>query len=160
MENTANEQEKIDISNFTMRQPEKGNVFSGIMAFVSLFILCLVIFKMDYSNTNNVYGMLGSLPCMLIFPSIFFFRIRWKIKVTGKQITVTPFFGRKKTFTFDDITSVKHEYKTNQYAVKIEFITVYRGGEKMFTASELCQDMYKFIIRLVAEKIDIEYNEE
>jgi len=150
----------IDPNNFTIRQPLYALV---IYIVISIFFLLLYVFTLigaadGGENIKEVWWFyfLCMSPFILFGPFLILLRGRWKIIIKGKQITSTSYFGRKKTFTFSDITRVKHGVRSTKIGI-INAIDAYHEKKKLFYAADNCPGYQVLIQRLKDEGVNIEW---
>ena len=70
--------------------------------------------------------------------------------IKDNQITFTSYFGKKKSFTFGYITTVKHRIGKGNYK-GIEYMTAYHEKEKLFSFSSICPGFQVLFQRLKNE---------
>jgi Na+/melibiose symporter-like transporter len=145
----------MDIKNFTVRQP--GSKFVVAIFFDFFILITFFMLLKDFDNPNNKQAMFMMIPFLLVFSFLTFLWFYWKIEVNDDQIKVRSFFGGKKTFTFGDITKVKHIEKSTQFATKIECFTAYIGSRVLFTVTSNCPDCQLLIAVLIVKGVDIEW---
>jgi len=105
--------------------------------------------KLPYANPNQTFsfasayriilenGIMGifSLPYFLIYlfgPISIILWYRWKIIIKDNQITFTPYIGKTKTLTFNDITKIKRGIVVVRGYGHKEYIEAYHETEKLF----------------------------
>jgi len=136
----------LDPNDFTIRQPTGSLAFCKVITifFIVIFIAAFDAFK------DNLTGALSFLPFLLLGPFLIFLWYRWKIVIKGNQITVTPYFGKTKSFTFDYVTKVK----CGTFPAKIrdvDYVSAFHDKEKLFTLKNISPDFYILRSRLIKE---------
>ena len=76
--------------------------------------------------------------------------------VNGKQIASTTYFGRTKTCTFGDITSVKQGVGHTKIGT-IYSMTAYHEKKKLFSVADNCLGYKEFVQRLKDEGVKIDW---
>ena len=106
-------------------------MFSGIFGvIISLFI----------QNGKDFDGLLAALiflPLALMGPLFIVIWNRWKIIIKDKQITYTSYFRKTKSFTFGDITRVKHGVGYTRIGT-VHSITAFHEKKKLFSLGDIC----------------------
>jgi len=152
------DEDKIDPNNFTIRQPLYALVIYIVISIFLLFILGVNIWMyIDYDyRLNNLIATLMFLPLALMGPFLIILRGRWKLTIKGNQVTFTSYFGKKKTFTFSDITRVKHGVRSTRVGI-LNAIDVYHEKKKLCYVADNCPGYQEFVQRLKDEKVPIEW---
>jgi len=152
------DEEKIDPKNFTIRQPVSSLVIYIIMTVILMGIFSVMIWMyIDYNfRLNNLIAMLIFLPLALLGPFFIVLRSRWKLVVKDKQIKFTTYFGRTKSFTFADITRVKHGIRYTK-TERLNALDGYRDKKKLFYVTDNCPGYNEFVQRLKDEGVNIEW---
>ena len=126
-------------NNFTVRQLRENLALSMLLPFYAIIQCALLLLKAKLRPNNDqalIVVTLIFIPLSLIFSLPVVMWLRWKIIVKDNQITCTPYFGRKKTFTFDYITTVKYGIKVTitraRQTVVSNYIKAYHEKEKLF----------------------------
>jgi len=146
--------EKImDANDFVIRQPKVS-----LILYIVIAILVLIVFIGTFLSLDNkdFIIILIFLPVYFIVFGPFFIIIwfRWKMIIKNKQITFTSYFGKKKSFTFDYITIVKHSIGKGNYK-GIEYMTAYHENKKLFSFSSICPGFQVLFQRIKNEGIVI-----
>ena len=145
----------MDIKNFTVRQPKTA---AGVYIFFDVsFLLMYLMLLNDLDNRNNIQAMLMMIPFLLIFLTLTIMWFRWKITIKDDQITVRPWLGRTKTFTFDYITKLKHVSQSTQFATDIECFTAYNGSRVLFTVTSSCPNAIVIVALCKVKGVEIEW---
>jgi hypothetical protein len=162
----ARKAEKVmDANDFIIRQPKaslKVYIFVTVFFFVLyiLSLLGLLDSGIDELKERWWVFLLAMSPFLVFGPFLTVFWYRWKIAVKGNQLTVSTFFGKKKTFTFDYITKVKYSSisrlaKTGQ--INTEYIYAYHEKKKLFTVTSVCAGFQILASRLKDAGITLEW---
>jgi len=139
---------RIDEDYFMVRQPKFHLVIFiiGAVFFLVLFLVIVQILKSDINNNEKRLAVLVFLPLFLLAPFRIILWFRYIINVEGSQITARSYFGRKKTFTVNYITSVKVRNKImTDSETPVEHITAYHENEKLFSSSTACNGYYNLV---------------
>jgi len=150
----------MNTEKFTVRQPKTS---LGIYIFVTVFFILIffvgllpsvykIVWDVPYGRyvVTNWGGLLGFMPFLLLGPFFIILWVRYKITVRGNQMTVRTYFGRKKTFTFDYITTVKLGYRYTRTG-PIEAITVFHENKKLFALTPVCPG-YNVLVSCLRDK--------
>ena len=150
--------DKIDPKDFTIRQPVYALVIYIIVTVIFMGIFSVMIWMyIDYDfRLNNLLAMLMFLPLVLLGPFLIVLRSRWKLVVKDKQIKFTAYFGRTKSFTFSDITRVKHGIKYTKVE-RLNALDGYRDKKKLFYVTDNCHGYNELVQRLKDEGVNIEW---
>jgi len=150
--------ETIDPNNFTIRQPISSLVIYIVISVFLLFILGVNIWMwIDYDfRLNNLIATLMFLPIGLLGPFLIVIWFRWKLTVKGDKMTFTSYFGRKKSFTFGDITRAKQGVNKTKMGT-IMTMTAYHEKEKLFYVMDNCPGYKVLIQRLKDAGVKIEW---
>ena len=133
----------MDENNFVLRQPK---IFLWVGIICAGFFSALIVFAILYPNETSVwwvyliFGFFAALGLYLIF-----YCIRWEIKIEDNQISYTPSIGKKRLFTFDQITNVK--YKPGQK------ITAFSGTKKLLSVDFSSKGFNVLAFRLKKEEM-------
>jgi len=154
------DEDKIDPKNFTIRQPVSSFV---IYLVISIFFLLLYVAVLagtvdggeDLARAAWFYFVCMS-PFVLFGPFLIFLWTRWKITVKDNQISFTSYFLRKKTFTFGDITRVKHGIRYTKVGT-LNAIDAYHEKKKLLYVSDNCPGYQELVQRLKDEGVKIEW---
>jgi len=152
------EEEKIDPNNFTIRQPVYALVIYIIITimFMGIFGVIIWMFIDNNNDLDGLFAVLLFLPLALFGPFLIVIRNRWKIIIKDKQITYTSYFKKTKSFTFDDITRVKHGVGHTRIGT-IHSITAYHEKKKLFSLGDICPGYRALVTRLESEGVNIEW---
>jgi len=150
--------DKIDPKDFTIRQPVYALVIYIIVTVIFMGIFSVMIWMyIDYNfRLNNLLAMLMFLPFVLLGPFLIVLRSRWKLAVKDKQISFTSYFRRTKTFTFSDITRVKHGVRYTKVET-LNALDGYKDKKKIFYVTDNCHGYNEFLQRLKDEGVNIEW---
>ena len=132
----------MDENNFVLRQPK---IFLWVGIVCAAFFSALIVLVIIYSDENLVWWIsliFGSFAALGLY--LIFYCIRWEIKIEGNQISYTPFIGKKRQFTFDQITNVKYKPEKK--------ITAFSGKKKLFTVDFFSKGFNVLAMRLKKEK--------
>jgi len=140
-------EKSMDENNFVIREP-KIYLWIGIICafFFCGLIVLMYIFPNDTAEwwTYLVFALFGMLGFYIIF-----YCVRWKLEIEGNRIIYTPFIGKKRLFTFDDIKKVK--LKNGQK------IIAYGDNNKKLFAVEFTSKGFNILVpRLKKERIYFE----
>jgi len=142
---------------FTIRQP-KGRLVASIFL---VLLLCggplsLLIIYFDkvidfYQSAETAWDATWQTLLMVgVFLPLVFLAlwslaraVVWKVQVDGDKIEFTSMTGKKKEFTFKDITEVRSNTVDTGQA-----INVYVGGKRAFTVDQPCENFYLLVTRL------------
>jgi len=148
-----------DTNDFIVRRP-KGTL--GVFITMTIFFLLLYtvsIISIEYDPVKKLNFALGFFPVILLgnFPVILW--IRWKIIVKDKQVTFTPYFGRKKIFAFDYITMAKYGITVvtlkGKGMVQRDTIKAYHEKKKLFYLDDSYPGFHVLVQRLKDEGVNI-----
>jgi len=142
---------------FTVSQP-KGRLVASIF----LLVLCgggplsLLLIYFDkvidfYQTAETTWDAIWQTLLMVgVFLPLIFLAlwclaraVVWKVQVNGDNIEFTSMTGKKKEFTFKDITEVRSNTVDTGQA-----INVYVGGKRAFTVDQPCENFYLLVSRL------------
>jgi predicted signal transduction protein with EAL and GGDEF domain len=140
-------------NNFIVRQSRINIALSmGLPFFV---IIQWALFLLKTNNDLTPIVTLVFIPLFLICSLPVVMWLRWKITVKDNQITYTPYFGRKKTFAFDYITTVKCGIKVEitRYRVTAvrNYIKAYHEKKKLFYLLDTSNG-YQALVSLLKDK--------
>jgi hypothetical protein len=152
------DEDKIDPSNFTIRQPVYALVIYIIITIMFTGIYAIIISGYIENNFRfeNLLAALIFSPFGLFGPFLIVIRSRWKIVIKDKQIKVTTYFGRTKTCTFGDITKVKLWIGHTKVGTTNN-MTAYNEKKKLFTVIDHCSGYEVLKQRLKDEGANIEW---
>jgi len=154
------DEEKIDPNNFTIRQPVYAFViYLVISIFFLLIYVAVLVGSVDGGEKIEDIWLMNFLflsPFILFGPFLIFLWYRWKLVIKDNQISFTSYFKRKKTFTFADITRVKHGVRSTRVGI-LNAIDGYHEKKKLFYAADNCPGYQVFIQRLKDEGVHIEW---
>ncbi|GBU27001.1 hypothetical protein R84B8_00521 [Treponema sp. R8-4-B8] len=141
---------KMDPNNFIVRYKKSTLIFYIIYTIMFASTLGYVYFPFNFDNDKELQQALAL--SLLPLPGLIgiFLWIRFKIVVNGNQITSRAYFGRKKTFTFNDITKIEQGIKQTDAGLT-EYITAYHQEEKLFTVKSACPG-YNVLISCLKDK--------
>ena len=148
----------MDQNDFVIRQPKAS---LKVYIFVTVFFFLLYAFSLLGLADGGDIGrwwvfLLAMLPFLALGPFLAVLWYRWKIAVKENTITVCPFFGGKKTFSFDYITTVKSGANATRMG-KIEYIKAYHEGKKLFAVTSVCAGFQVLVSRLKDSSLTIEW---
>jgi len=130
-------EEKTDANNFIIRSPKASLVLFSIFTFISAFI---VVFLAAASLINAFTTLIVEIVfsfCFLLFLYFLISMIRFKIIINNNQITSLFRLSKKKSFTFDYITTVKFTIMTHRNyidgALENILIEAYHEEEILFS---------------------------
>ncbi|GBU27006.1 hypothetical protein R84B8_00526 [Treponema sp. R8-4-B8] len=157
----ANKTGKItDADDFTVRKPKTNLIIFILFIVFLLFIYVMSLMSIEDQSQKFTFAF-GFLPVLLLFNFIVFICVRWKVKVKDKQITFTPYFGRKKNFGFDNITMVKYGIKLilmkNGSTVQRDYIKAYHEKKTLFFLRDDYPGFRTFVQKLKDESVPIEW---
>lgn len=152
------DEDKIDPDNFTIRQPVYALVIYIIITvmFTGIFGIIIGGYIENNFRFENLLAALIFLPLASLGPFLIIIRSRWKLVVKGKQIKFTAYFGRTKSFTFADITRVKHGIRYTK-TERLNALDGYKDKKKLFYVAENCPGYNEFVQRLKDEGVNIEW---
>ena len=130
-------------------------VFSAVM-FTGIFGIIIGGYIENNFRFENLLAALIFLPLASLGPFLIIIRSRWKLVVKGKQIKFTAYFGRTKSFTFADITRVKHGIRYTK-TERLNALDGYKDKKKLFYVAENCPGYNEFVQRLKDEGVNIEW---
>jgi len=132
----------IDPNDFVVRM---SKTILGILIVVNVAFIWMFIVAITYYKTlmATFYASL-----LLLFGfSLIYLCYRWKIVIKDNNITVTPYFGETKTYTFDDITNVERG-KNRTKVGYVEYIRAYNNEKMLFYITDVCPGFNTMISRL------------
>jgi len=147
---------------FTVRQPGiklVGGIFLILMFGGGGLLFLLYTFDQTieyYRSVETVWDAISPplLAIALISPMCLLgtwailMAAKWSVQVDGGQIVYTSFTGKKRNFTFKDITGV-----TTYTEQANEAIMVSVGGKVVFAADPTCINYYVLLSRLKSEQV-------
>jgi hypothetical protein len=144
-------EKEMDPNDFIVRQPK---ISRNLYIFVTVFFFLIYGFTLLGAADGGgsiaekwwVY-LLALSPFMALGPFLLIIWHRWKIAVKGNQITACSYFGKEKTFTFDDITKVNYGVNLTKMG-RIEYIIAYHEKKKLFSLSAICPGYQVLVSRL------------
>ena len=150
----------IVANNFTVRQSRR-NLWPS-MAFPITVIINWTPILLTTNNADIFLSILLFMPLSLISFLPIVMWLRWKIIIQDNQITYTPYFGRKKTFTFDYITTVKYGIKmetTKYFGNPVrDYIKVYHDKQKLFYLLDTSNGFQPLVSLLKNKNVPFEWN--
>jgi len=153
-----NYEKQIDPNDFTIRQPNSSLVIYIIITIMFTGIFIVIIWTV-IENNKGLDGFFAALifsPFALLGPFFIVIWSRWRIIIKDKQITYTSYFKKAKSFSFDDITRVKHRVSYTRIG-KIASIQAFHEKKKLFSLGDICPGYSVLITRLEGEGINIEW---
>jgi len=154
------DEDKIDPKNFTIRQPVSSFVIYLVISIFFLLLYVAVLVGSVDGGEKLEYIWLSSFlyisPFILFGPFLIFLWYRWKLVIKGNEISFTSYFKRKKTFTFGDITRVKHGIRYTKIGT-LNAIDAYHEKKKLLYVSDNCPGYTEFVQRLKDEGVKIEW---
>jgi hypothetical protein len=150
--------DKIDPKDFTIRQPVYALVIYIIVTVILMGIFGVNIWMYIDNDfrLNNLIATLMFLPLGLLGPFLIVLRSRWKLIVKDNQIKFTSYFGKTKSFTFGDITRVKHGVRYTKTET-LNALDGYKDKKKLFYVTDNCPGYQEFVQRLKDEGVKIEW---
>ena len=130
-------------SNFALRQP-KIFLWIGIIGTVFLTV-CMIIFPNDTGEwwVYLIFSLSVALGLWLII-----YCLKWELNIKDNEIIYSPFIGKKKLLTMNNITRVK--YKNGQKLIAFD------GQKKLFSVEFSCRGFNVLVSRLKNEQIHFE----
>jgi len=153
-----NYEKQIDPNNFTVLQPKYALVLYIIITimFSGIFGVCIWTVIENNKGLDGLLAVLLLLPFALMGPFFIVIWSRWKIIIKDRQITYTSYFKKTKTFTFNDITRVKHRVGHTRIGT-IHSIAAFHEKKKLFSLGDICPGYRALIARLESEGVNIEW---
>ena len=159
----------MDENDFVIRQPKASlNIYMVVSVFFFLLygfaLLGLADGGIDELKERWWVFLLSMSPFLLMGPVLVVLWYRWKIAVKENTITACPFFGGKKTFTFDYITIVNFS-STLRFAKPgqmnldstIDIIRAYHEGKELFAITSLCAGFQVLVSRLKDSGVPVKW---
>jgi hypothetical protein len=140
-------EKSMDENNFTLREPK---IYLWIFAGCAVFFGGLFVFMCMFPNDTVEWW--TYLVCSLFWISgicLVIYCVRWKLEIDNNQIIFTPFIGRKRSFTFDDIKKAK--LKNGQ-----KIIAYGDNNKKLFAVEFTSKGFNILVARLKKERIYFE----
>lgn len=137
--------------NFVVMYP-RITVIIGIMGILigaSLFGAGIYLNEIEDPIFYVVFGVFILIGIYLLLKSV-----RWKIVVSGDEITIHPVYGDAYTFSFSDIASVKRQVSGDK--TKPDKVTLKTNFDKRIVFDSMCVSYHFFVSRLKAE-VNSEY---
>jgi hypothetical protein len=153
-----NYEKQIDPNDFTIRQPNSSLVIYIIITIMFMGIFAVIIWSVIENNKglDGFFAVLLFSPLALLGPFFIVIWSRWKIIIKDRQITYTSYFKKAKSFTFDDITRVKHRVGHTRIGT-IHSIAAFQEKKKLFSLGDICPGYRALITRLEGEGVNIEW---
>ncbi|GBU22209.1 hypothetical protein R80B4_02115 [Fibrobacteres bacterium R8-0-B4] len=146
---------EMDADDFTVRQ-YKASLAVAIIATVVIGLVFFGVFLPEFIESpdkEKFFGLLLFLPALLFGPAGIVVWYRWKIIVTGDQITFPGSFWRGETHPIGYITAVKMGHiKTNSGAV---LMIAFHGEKRLFSLTDVCPGFNVLAARLKSEGVPV-----
>ena len=142
---------KISDETFTVMLPPAVSVVGAACALLSLTVL--LGFSLGSAQQPHfvfyvVFGLFFWIGSYLFLKAL-----KFRVTVTGEEITVSPLFFKSYTFAFDEIVSVVRQVKINQ--TRSERIVIKTSSEKKFVV-ENAEIGYARFLQKITQKVDKE----
>jgi len=150
----------MDTEYIVVRQPKFHFAIFILGSIFFLFLFFYAILPAAINKSENWIIILIFLPLLLLSPFRILIWYRYKITVYGDQITARSYFGRKKTFTVDYITTVKVKNKImTDCDNPIEYITAYHNNEKLFSPTQAYSGYYGLVSYLKDKGVHFDFDQ-
>jgi len=151
----------MDENDFIVRKPKRDLNLFIVMTIFFLFLYAISLLSIDYDPVKKLNFALGFFPVLLFGNFLIILWLRWKIIIKDNQITYTPYFGRKKSFTFDYITLVKYgievEMQKGGRMVQKDYIKAYREKKTLFYLTDIYPGFHTLVSRLKGENVPVKW---
>ena len=142
---------EMDICSFTISQ---GKVVTWIGIIGAMVFLALIVLMTIFPNDTAalwVYIVFSAFILLGVYIAVY--SVSWEVNVTGNEIRLRALFKKTKTFTFDQIKTVKVRTHPN-YGNQTKLV-LYSDTEKLMYVESHCIGYDLFLTRLQNEGIEL-----